>query len=94
MEPILLILIPLGLIMLINFLTAKEKIIEKTFWWDTWNGLQYSESTLYKLKLFPHYYIKHNIKYKNPQEHPDYKKFLKQVKQIKDTKNDTSKNKY
>ena len=68
-----------------GWLFKTREVLSELFWWDTWNGLQFSRVTLYRYINFPikWYYLKHEPYYKNPKEHPNYKKFLITIKDLK-----------
>lgn len=73
------------IILLVATLTySSSKIIhEKSFWWDTWNGLNYSKALYKQSKIFSFIkwieYINH---YKDPRSHPEYNSFLEEIKDL------------
>lgn len=77
--------IPL-IVALVVWAGSAERVYRESFWWDTNNGLNYSSSSLYKLKWVSLYYISHDENYKHPTKHPEYKEFLNKVKDIKESK--------
>ena len=67
------------IIVLFSRLFQTEKIYEESFWWDTWDGLNFIKAYLMKFKYLPFYYIKHYVNTNcnhYPDEHPKYKEFL------------------
>ena len=67
----------------IIYLISIKKIYEEKFSWYTRDGIEGSRATLYKLRGLPVYRIQWQCDYKNPSEHPNYKKFLEKVEKIK-----------
>lgn len=57
----------------------REKVHSMGFTWDSWNGLHFSKSTMYRLKWFPFItWIDHYQQKLHPTDHPDYKKFIRE----------------
>lgn len=83
MEVLLYAAVPYLIIFFFMWLFKSEEVYKKSFWWDTWNGINYSTSILYKYKRLPFYFIEHKVKYKHPKEHPEYVDFLLAAEQIK-----------
>lgn len=75
-------LVVIILMVVVILLGRCEVVYHKDFWWSTWNGLQYSRANLVKVKGFPIYYIEHLNLYGSPTDHPNYVRFLSEVKDI------------
>lgn len=57
----------------------KEKVHSMNFTWDSWDGLHFSRSTMYRLKYFPFItWISHYTQKIHPTEHSNYRKFLEE----------------
>ena len=57
-----------------------DVITSKSFWWSTWNGTNWDEAKLEKIKGLPLYYVTFKCNYKHPKRHPDFKDFADNVK--------------
>jgi hypothetical protein len=72
---------------LISFIIAYNFIpgvvYSESFYWDTNNCINGSNSQLIKIRHLPIWYVKHNVNYRHPKEHPNYKKFKRKIKKIK-----------
>ena len=67
-------------------IVKNERILREYFWWDTYNGLNFSSTSLYRVTIFGifvFYYVTHYINYKHPKTHPNYVDFKESVMRIK-----------